>query len=413
MDAVAEVKVFAIHADREQEFRAAIDKAIKKAARYGSGAITYTIGEMYSQKVRETDWDGETRTVTYYRKDVTVTGSAAKVGNFEFLARIEFTEAGVMLDSKPGVTDLDPRFRTTTCMCDHCRVDRARGEVFVVRNLDTGAQVQVGRSCLRDFLGTDTPEKIANRFTFWATIRGMEEDDFGPAGKAPGDSVNALGALKLAARCTRLFGWCSVGQSKNDSRLTPTIDYVALGRRQREKLSNKGDVALWDKIHAADAGDEPVAAAALAWVRTTMRVDSDYEHNLHTILAGESFPAKRMGLAISAVAAYHRAMDIELRRTAERTVALASDYVGDEGKRFRDLEVTLTAAIALPPTEYGERVLLKFTDAFGNVLVWFTGAGVELAKGERVKLTATVKRHEEREGVKQTIISRAKVEVFA
>jgi hypothetical protein len=414
MDAVTEVKVFAIHAERVEEFRAAIEKAIRKATRYGSGVITYTIGPMYAEKVRETDWDGETRTVTYYKHDVTVTGDAARVGNYEFLARIEFVEGGVMLDVKPGVEDLDRRFRSTDCHCDHCGVDRARNEVYVVRNLDSGEQVQVGRSCLRDFLGIDTPEKIANRFTFWRELGNMEDEDMGPMGSRGGDSVNTIGALKLAARCIRLFGWCSVSQARDNSSLTPTVEYVALGRRPRETIREKWDLAVWDKIHAPDAADEPVAIAALEWVRNTMRTESDYEHNLATVLAGDSFPAKRTGLAISAVAAYHRAMDIELRRTKERTAALASAYVGKEGERVRDMVVTLDAAISLPATQFGERVLYKFKDDAGNILVWFTSPNdMELAKGERAKLTGTVKRHEEREGVKQTILSRCKLAALA
>ena len=52
--------------------------------------------------------------------------------------------------------------------------------------------------------------------------------------------------------------------------------------------------------------------------------------------------------------------------------------------------------------------MYKFTDNDGNVFIWITPCGVETDK--TMKLTGTVKEHSEFNGVKQTVLTRCKVE---
>lgn len=215
----AEAQTVRVLADRLSEAREALEKLAKKARRYGCPDITITVGESFPAEYHTQEWTGEKVLVNLPMVELIVTGEAPRVGNHEFLARIELGgEAGNLVDTRPGIKDLDARFQTTNGYCAHCNTTRRRNEVYVVRDLDTGEQVQVGRDCLRDFLGIDNPTSVAHRFSFWASVVDMEER--GSYGR-PGFCQSLEGVVALSAVCVRLFGWCSKSQAQYDERLTP------------------------------------------------------------------------------------------------------------------------------------------------------------------------------------------------
>lgn len=402
--------ILEILAERVSEATAELDKLVKKAQRYGSPDIRWSLFEgPFSRKEKITGWDGEVRTVTRHYQRIEVTGEAPRVGNYEFLARIEFTEGGNLLDLRPGVEGMEPRFRDTDCSCEHCGKKRSRKEVFVVREIETGNQMQVGRSCLRDFLGIDDPAKVAFRFGFWREAAEMGDDWSRGGGIEFCESLE--GSLALASVCIRLFGWCSKGQAAKDERLTPTIDYV-MDVLQPPKSPTKEETARIKKIEASVSPEDYEAArATIQWVRDQVdNVENEYIHNLVVLFSADNITSgRRMGLAISAVAAKARADGEVLRRTKEFEKKKLSNFVGKEGERIRDLEVTQTDSRVVSGGQFGDCVLVKFEDNQGNILSWFTGRGTDRRNGEKMTITGTVKRHQEYKGVKETQLSRVKI----
>jgi hypothetical protein len=124
-----------------------------------------------------------------------------------------------------------------------------------------------------------------------------------------------------------------------------------------------------------------------------------YRDNLK-VLAGNGYCTERgLGLAVSAVPAYHR----EMAKQAEHNEARKSVHIGTVGKR-EVFEVTVDTVIA-SEGNYGTTGIHLMHDADGNKLVWFA-SGSWLTAGSTVKVKATVKDHGERKGVKQTVLSR-------
>jgi hypothetical protein len=87
-------------------------------------------------------------------------------------------------------------------------------------------------------------------------------------------------------------------------------------------------------------------------------------------------------------------------------------YVGEVGKR-RLFEKLSLISKSLWEKKSGELTFYKFYDASGNIITW--GAtrelwrdGRALKEGDSVTLRATVKGHENRKGVRETIVTRAK-----
>lgn len=394
---------------RVPEALAALEKLAAKARRYGCDDVAVTVGETIKEKGHYRDWDGEERAITVYLTRLSVTGVAPRIGNHEFLARIELDEGGNLVDAVPGVEDLDRRFRDSDGTCEHCNKKRRRAEVYAVRNLDDGRQLAVGSNCLRDYLGIDDPAKIARRFALLRGIGGIDEDERGHRLK-PRWNQSLEGLLILAAVCVRLFGWCSKAQAQADDRLTSTSSYVYTmlfpGTRP-----TKADLELMAKIEAAISDDDrETAQATIRWVRDELTGDSDYVQNLRTIFSRDDIrDEKRIGLAVSAIAGYHRAKELELRKTKDREAAAHSQHVGNEGDRLRGLKVTLEMQRVIGANDFGDRILVKFRDEAGNTLSWITGKGCGFEIGEQLILDGTVKAHKEYNGNAETNLTRCKV----
>ena len=92
------------------------------------------------------------------------------------------------------------------------------------------------------------------------------------------------------------------------------------------------------------------------------------------------------------------------RKAAQEVAGVRSEYVGEVGQR-----ITLKAATVVLLSSwdgyYGTTCwLYKFVDESGNVYIWFASRPCTASDGAIIK--ATVKDHNERDGVKQTIVTR-------
>lgn len=407
MTAVTEKEVtsIAVLADRLPAAMQELKKLAKKANRYGCPDIRVSIGKTFLETRSFKDWDGETREAKTEMVELLIEGDAPRVGNHEFLARIELTPAGNLVDVRPGVTDLDARFHNSTGYCEHCNSARNRKEVFAVRDLETGRQLQIGRTCLRDYMGLDNPAHIAARFAFFREAMGLTSG-FGKA-----DWAQSLeGLLSLTSVCIRLFGWCSRAQAQHDESLRATSAYVYMVLNPLA-FRNRADQDLIARIvEARTDGDYDTARATINWVRNEMRGNSDYEHNLKVLFSSEEVhDERRLGLVVSAVSAYHRAKELEMRKTKERAAAQKSKHVGNVKDRLRNVKATLQFQRVIGGNEWGDRILVKFVDVDGNIFTWFTGAGTGLEIGDEVLLTGTVKDHGEYNGVLETQLTRCQL----
>lgn len=148
--------------ERLGEAKHALEKLVKKANKYGNDPITYFIGEEVLEKKTI---EGFEEPVLISFTNIEVDGGAPRVGEFKFLAKIEVHEGGNLVDTAPEC-HVNPAYFTTDDHCDHCKINRHRNLVYIVEK-NTGEQLQVGRSCLRDFLGIDDPNRVAARFEFF------------------------------------------------------------------------------------------------------------------------------------------------------------------------------------------------------------------------------------------------------
>lgn len=73
----------------------------------------------------------------------------AVINGWEFVAEVEHTENGNIIRGT-GI-EVPERYYHCEPICEHCKTNRRRKYVYIVRNTQTGEFKMVGKSCLNDY----------------------------------------------------------------------------------------------------------------------------------------------------------------------------------------------------------------------------------------------------------------------
>lgn len=390
------------------EMKFAMDKLMKRAAKKGIPAPEFSISEPFEvKKVKENAW-GEKKTIIEHLVTVTVNAAKLKLDGYDFIGSYEYHKEGNIVAAAPGKT-MGVEFRTMDCHCDHCHTNRYRGTLYVFEK--DGQQFQVGKNCLRDFMGHD-PKSLLEWAAFPAEVSQGDEDSWGFSNKYYISLVEFAAAVQAVMKYEG--GYVSMAAAQSNG-VTATVHLTstylfAWSKEQLEyralvnsKLTAEDKATFWDNAEKA------VKWAAEEWTAT-----SDFAWNLKVIAKqGAMTSHKQYGIGASLWPTYEREMgrlkEIEFKKKQEAEAAKASNWVGKEGDRIRDVEAVVTADFFVKSGDWGDTYLYKFLSTDGNVFTWFSSPR-GLRKGDKVKLTGTVKKLSDYKGIKETQLTRCKVE---
>ena len=419
-----ETRVYRVPDANLSELEARIEKLNKRAAKLGCEPIVLNITghEDVEEKKQDPRFPGRIRRYHF----ITVNGDAPRINGWAFVAKLQHVAAGEdggsinLLKIVPGYEqELPLRFRSADSQnCDHCHTTRRRNDTFVLQSTGTpDVYKQVGRNCLVDFLGHQSPDAYAAaaEFLFSASDLCHMAEDEGFGGGGYGRSLYQLDwFLSHVSAAIRIEGWLSRGQARLTNKQS-TVDSVIAWTLPKQVPDCFRDWTVEDS-------DKARAAATIEWMRTLASRDnlSDYLYNLSAIAGLEAIDERMFGLAGSAVSTFAREQEKEIERRKRAEFNKDSAHFGTIGKR-EVFTLTLEFMRELE-SEWGVTYLQKFRDAAGNVAVWFGSSTLDkwddatqtlqtVEIGQVVTVKATVKDHNEREGVKQTILSR--VALFA
>ncbi|WP_432262828.1 ankyrin repeat domain-containing protein [Cupriavidus sp. TMH.W2] len=390
-------RTYRIPVDNLPRVREVIARINKRANKLGMQPLTLQIGEAkLGMATRVALSDGRTqadKTETQIAP-VTIGGQQPVLAGYAFVAKLDFSAGPSPLVL--GTDEIPAEYRTCSPDCDHCKKARERHTTFVLREIESGRHLQVGRSCLTDFFNGDDPFAL----TAWLQALYEIHDDLSDyeeyyGGDATANRVPVEQVLEAACAEVRVSGYLS--KEKADAMLLlSTADAVRehfLPRRGRSTVAQ------------VQPADREKAQRVRAWLASpevdAERNQSTYMHNIATLGSAETVAMRFVGMLSSAVAAFDHH---ELRRlTAEDT--RESQYIGEpDGKIER--AVTILGRSLIPGDRYGDKMLYRLRDDDGNVMVWFcTGADIGVP-GERLHITGTVKEHREYKGVRQTTLLR-------
>jgi len=329
-----------------------------------------------------------------------------KLSGWSFAAVINHEEAGNVFLASPKLDKVIPaHYRHVGAVCEHCNLKRDRKDSFILLS-DSGEWKQVGRSCLKDFLGHKSPEAIAafseSLYNF-SELQDFNEDDFSEGGGGGGyrsDYYEVEKILQEGAKVVRKDGYISRAMENAEQGRPATSEIVYRLINKMQPAERKLLSEYYGEILDADV---KVAAEALEWAKN-LPEDSgnDYLWNLRVIANSEVVKSRSVGLAVSILVAFNRACLAKFDK--ERRV---NEWYGAVGEKV-DVEAEYVFHAQFD-SQYGVCHIHSFL-VDGKELVWKSSVPLnELEKGAKVKLAAKIKAHSMYKDKKQSMIERAKV----
>jgi len=355
--------------------------------------------------------DGRTTWNTYKFIEIALCGEPPKLRGWKFVGVVQHMEVNGetanilrLLESET----VPEGFHYVENKCDHCMFIRNRNDTYLVRKDDQ--VLQVGSSCLKDFTGHKNPHTIALiAEDFLSFLRNLENSE---------DYLENLGNfhnypsyyqiedfLYFVVASINQYGFISRKMIQNgDTGGMPTSEIAWNGMTETPAKRNV-------TLQSLKAYDSTTIANALNWIRSEATVDSsnDYMWNLYVACSQTHISNREAGLVASLIPTYQRYVEKIEKQQLENEGKIGG-YVGEIGKRTNLGKLSLITVIV---TEgfYGTTFIHKFSDEDGNIIVWMTGKDLrdELADGWIVEnAVASVKKHDEFRGEKQTTITRMK-----
>lgn len=329
--------------------------------------------------------------VTVHGFEVEVTGSPAKYEGWSFVATIDdLGDAGVVVRCAPGAPEVD-HSTITPGVCDHCHTTRARRHTYLVIHED-GRTMQVGKSCMKDFLGWNTlPVFISEEDAEGSFCRLDQSSDY-----------DLVDFMRVAFAAVEVYGY------QNSYAKTPTrdvVDDVLSGHHRNSKVHAEalsGHYLTNEQV--VERLDEVRASLAVA--------NTGFEANLRTVLACNFVSRREYGLAASATTVWHRLQTKAAEKAAKEAVPTHdSVHLGTVGEPI-EVSGTVIAAQTIDGFHYNTTSrIITVSVGEGDIVKTFTSAkwAYETTKGDHLTIRGTVKAHDEYKGRAETLLARPKV----
>ncbi|WP_206146793.1 hypothetical protein [Burkholderia sp. Tr-20390] len=396
-----------VAAERLPLLRGNLAKLNRRAAKYGVAAFTLELGRFGTQFIenRSEGFAAHIRTV-----QVTLGGQRVKLGDYRVMAAIDHRNQAFQTF---GDFRIPTRYLTCDAQCDHCQTKRDRAKTFLLAD-QHGDLLHIGSSCIETFTGF-APEFALGATSVWDQFSEMQEQLQGGYDGIRDCKLEAaspmLPFLAIVSRMIRREGWVSssTAAANRSSGCEPAFSTSHSALDELKKLMNR--VGPEAKVEPdVDAIDIEIAANALAHARASYadvperEAVEAFDANMWSVSAHDALIDRHAGFAAFIVRKYQTEV-LEPRRAMQ--FDRQSDYVGTEKKR-EEFDVTLYKKLLLEGP-YGTNTLCLMHDCQGNQLRWLASGYTDMEAGKTYHVKATVKKHEEYKGTKQTVLSRVSV----
>jgi len=391
---------YKIPSDNMAVLTAKFAKLARRAKRIGLPAPTFTEIGVERKEKKNADTGMVERVFLLHTITVDPGTSEVKVQGWTFIATIQHTEEGNII-RKVGSAEVPVQYRKVTNLCEHCNTNRFRKDTYILSHED-GSFKQVGRNCLQDFFGCDAL-MYAERAQYLCDIDSLgesmeDEMGFGGGGGPRYEPLEEY--LGYVAECVRMDGWMSRGKARELG-----MEGAATCEVAHNHLHPRNAGSNFKPMFRAPSDESvKVGTDAIEWASEIEGEEiADYLHNIRTIARRMVYEGRDMGLAASIVAAYQRHLSTLRYRELQAKRAEIAQHVGQVGDKLR-VKVMVEKVVQLD-SMYGTSHLHIMSDDSGNVFIWFASSGA-CETGKEIVLQGTIKKHDERNGVKQNVLTR-------
>ena len=331
--------------------------------------------------------------------------------DWEFVASIDHTSHGNVVRAFKTDIEVPEKYYHSACECHHCNTRRIRKGTYLVHNSTTDEWKQVGRSCLQEFTSGLSAEDTTRYISLYDELI---------KGETPYTGVTFSNYYKLDRYLCYVkgtvdkFGYIGSGEYHEIRTRDRAFDYYLIkecGRRGKFYQSRIDELEKYDFDFFSEENVSFVSSA-LNWIRN-IEDESGFLFNLKVCCAEDYFESKNIGFVTSLIITYMRELDMidKKKKEADRRKkeSDSSEYQGEIGERIT-FESNSIRCVYSFYNDYGLTFLYKIVDNNGNVYMWSTGKDIELGENETVQVTGTVKEHSEYRDVKQTKLTRCKIQ---
>ena len=398
--------VYSIPECNLEAFRKKVNRIEKKCNKYHNSFEYEELNEFY----QDTKIDGKIIPVKYL--NVKIDG-IAKVNGWRLLAMIEDVpgESKNFISIINNSVPVPDHYRFEDIRCEHCNTSRKRKSAFIIYNEETKEFKEVGRSCLVDYTHGLSGELAGYLNSF---IRELDEGkDFFTVSSNVSLYYNVDELLNIAFECIDKWGW----SAKANDRLS-TYYRACNIYRLRHNLLTDTDTLHYIKGLITEANfdeNEKDRSATVAELKTLLK-DYDGKYGLdslmvNTILSNEYVKIGQVGSLVYLPIIYSKLLK-DIEESQNNVSDSHSEYVRSVGQRLT-IDVKSSELVASFETLYGFTSLYRFIDECDNEYIWYSSS-LFLSKDAAENITTvkgTVKDHNEYKGVKQTILTRCKVQL--
>jgi hypothetical protein len=315
---------------------------------------------------------------------------------WEFIATLQHLPTGEnIIRAITDDCDIPVEYRTAGSDCQHCNSKRYRKDTYVVRR-QPAIYKQVGSSCIKDFLGGNSPDNILQRASFIGELISFMKGAGTYNGARDEGVFHIVKFLAHTSACIRDHGWLSKSKAYEDGgTATATRVQDNLHPPTGKHVVSQIQTSDWDKAKSATEWAESISDEEAE--------ASDYLHNIRAIARSGMVGYRTCGFAASIISAYERTLQV-------KPTYQASNYVGIV--KARDTFELVLKRHFTYDSDYGVVHKFLFNDKSGNVIIWSTNTLQNFELNKKYGVKGTVKEHSEYKGVKQTLITRCEIVTF-
>lgn len=365
----------------------------------------------WSQTTKPTRNDHNYTGQTLPLKKITITGTAPVLNGWSFVAKLSPTVdySANLINIAPGCKIDQSQLAKYHAseyvgICEHCKTKRRRNDNFLLRHTDGTFKV-VGRNCLVDFLGGETPEKILDWCAVYFEISSASAtDEVDLIGMYDNQNIVCVDLDIVMAMIHAVIkrDGVFISKSKADEMCIPSTCHLVVDQIfSRSKPCIPGN----ERIVLAD--EDFVKAEEVTELLKTFQGVSTFASNLRVL-------ANQKAVSVRSIGYLSAGYSIALQQRAGHSGGQKqSEYMGVKGQKIQT-EATLLRVQYLNNSIY-PKVLHVFRTDEGNLLVWFASDGGtsvlnQVEVRNRFRVSGTVKDHNAHNDMKQTVLTRCSVE---
>lgn len=386
--------IYKIPFENVDEFEARIEKLNKKAKKLNCDLIKLEKTQVIKEK------DKKQNLIVY--QEYKLTGNEPKLNGYKIISKLEKNkEQNLIYNFTDEKTP--EQYKTASTYCDHCKTNRQRKHLFIVKDETSSEYYQIGKTCLKDFTGHGNPEHIAQYMEMIKDLEGIEEE-YNESIKLERELkyFDLIDFLTMTALVIDKNGWRASGMGVYEGKQPTNLHVYDLLRYPDNKDNEEFKKQLTNE-------HKETAINCIKWF-TTQDTSNDYFYNCNVIIKEEIVTVNTKGIAASMIHVYLKAQEKaiikEVKEKAEKKI-INSQYVGNIGDKI-ETNVTLTNKHSFD-SMYGTKYILNFIDSNGNVFVWFTTTYQDIEQSEQITIKGTIKDHNEYKDIKQNILTRCKI----